>query len=77
MLNSKGNIGSIVYFDKNGKRTKRIDLDHSHRKMKPHTQHGYLGGGRDGKKGESRLTPDEKRMVERVLSIWDNHRREN
>lgn len=77
LLNSKGDIGSIVYFDNNGKRTKRIDLDHSHRKMKPHTQHGYLGGGRDGKKGASRSTPDEKRMVERVRSIWDNYKREN
>lgn len=77
LLNSKGNIGSIVYFDNKGKRTKRIDLDHSHKKMKPHTQHGYIGGGHDGKKGASKLTPEEKRMVERVQSVWDNYKRDN
>lgn len=77
LLNSKGNVGSIVYFDNKGKRTKRIDLDHSHKKMKPHTQHGYLGGNHDGKKGASKLTLEEKRMVERVQGIWDNYKRDN
>lgn len=71
LVNSKGNLGSIVYFGNDGKRVKRIDLDHSHKKMKPHTQHGYLNEGYDGKKGASRLTPEEKRMVERVSKLWE------
>lgn len=50
ILNSKGNLGSIVYFDNENKRSKRIDLDHIHKKMIPHTQHGYMTGGNDGKK---------------------------
>lgn len=50
VLNSKGNLGSIVYFDNENKRSKRIDLDHIHKKMIPHTQHGYMTGGNDGKK---------------------------
>ena len=77
LVNSKGNLGSIVYFDNNGKRAKRIDLDHSHKKMKPHTQHGYLSSENDGKKGASRLTPEEKRMVERVTKLWENRSGKN
>jgi hypothetical protein len=42
LINSKGNLGSILYFDNENKRTKRIDLDHSHNGIQPHTQHGYL-----------------------------------
>ena len=77
LVNSKGNLGTIVYFDNDGKRTKRIDLDHSHKKMMPHTQHGYLNEGYDGKKGASRLTPEEKLMVERVSKLWDNRNGKN
>ena len=77
LLNSKGNLGSIVYFDNDGKRSKRIDLDHSHKKMKPHTQHGYLNEGYDGKKGASRLTPQEKAMVDRVVKIWEDSKGKN
>lgn len=68
--------GQFLYFDNENRRSKRIDLDHSHRKMRPHTQHGYLVNT-DGKKGASKLTPMEKAMVERVLSMWDNHKGEN
>lgn len=71
LVNSKGNLGSIVYFGNDGRRVKRIDLDHSHRKMKPHTQHGYLNEGYDGRKGASKVTSEEKRMVERVKKLWE------
>lgn len=77
VLNSKGEVGTIVYFDNEGKRTKRIDLDHKHAKMQPHTQHGYMNEGPDGKSGASRLTPEEKAMVERVTRLWDNKRGKN
>lgn len=75
ILNSKGNLGSIVYFDDENKRSKRIDLDHIHKKMIPHTQHGYMTGGNDGKKGASSLTPNEKKMVERIRRLWENKKR--
>lgn len=71
ILNSKGDVGTIAYFDNDGKRSKRIDLDHIHKKLKPHVQHGYFGEGPDGKLGASRLTREEKRMVDRVLRLWD------
>jgi hypothetical protein len=72
VLNSKGNLGHIVYFDNENKRTKRIDIDHTHKGLKPHTQHGYLESTEKSKIGASRLTVEEKKMVERVTRIWEN-----
>ena len=63
------------HFDNENKRSKRIDLDHTHKKMIPHTQHGYMTGGNDGKKGVSSLTPNEKKMVERIRRLWENKKR--
>lgn len=63
----------ITYFDKDNKRYKTIGLDHEHNKMRPHTHHGYLHNENDGPKGASNLTPEEKKMVERVNKIWYNH----
>ncbi len=64
---------SIMYFDKNNKRVKSIDLDHEHKKMKPHTHHGYIHFENDGPKGAANLTTEEKKMVERVRKLWYNH----
>lgn len=63
----------ITYFDKENKRVKQIDLDHTHKGMKPHTHHGYNHNEKDGPKGASELLPKEKKMVERVNRIWYNH----
>ena len=66
LVGAKG-LKSIIYFDKNNKRSKRVDLDHSHAGMKPHTQRGYYGNnGSNGKAGATSLTPKEKKMVARV-----------
>lgn len=70
-----GELKSIVYFDADGKRAKQIDLDHVHKGVAPHTHHGYFHNERDSKKGASLLTPDEKRMVERVRQIWEDKQR--
>lgn len=64
---------SIMYFDSANKRVKSIDLDHPHKKMKPHTHHGYRHSENDGPKGASNLTTEEKKMVERVCELWYNH----
>ena len=65
---------NIAYFDNDLKRAKRIDLDHSHSKLKPHVQHGYYGEDtKNGKRGAAKLTPEEKKMVERVGKLWDNY----
>nr|DAS85549.1 MAG TPA: hypothetical protein [Caudoviricetes sp.] len=63
----------ITYYDTENKRTKQIDMDHSHVKMIPHTHHGYYHKENDGKKGATGLSVKEKAMVERVKRIWYNH----
>lgn len=63
-------ILQIIYFDKDNKRTKTIDMDHSHDKKIPHVHHGYIHAENDGPKGYSNLTPQEKKMVEKVEKLW-------
>ena len=76
LVGSKG-LKNITYFDKTLKKTKRIDLDHSHKGLKPHVQHGYYSNEIDikngVKKGATKLTPQETKMVARVKQLWDNH----
>lgn len=64
---------SVTYFDTENKRTKVIDLSHPHKGQQPHAHHGYLHNEKDGPKGAANLTPEEKRMVERVREMWYNH----
>lgn len=63
----------ITYYDESNRRVKQIDLDHSHKGIKPHTHHGYIHNEYDGEKGAAGLLPKEKMMVERVQKIWYNH----
>lgn len=67
------NLREIVYFDNANKRTKQIDLAHFHDGQKPHTHHGYNHFENDSPKHYAKLTTSEKKMVERVRKIWDNH----
>lgn len=69
-----GELVSIVYFDNAGKRTKQIDLGHPHRPDFPgsHVHHGYFHNEWDSRKGASALTDDERKMVERVRTAWEN-----
>ena len=62
-VNDKDEISSISYYDNSNKRTKQIDLTHDHQNMKPHTHHGYYHSERDGKKGSTNLTAEERKMV--------------
>lgn len=68
-------VKSIVYFDDGNRRSKQIDIDHEHGGSSPHTHHGYYHNERDSPRGASRLTPEERRMVDRVVSIWENRMR--
>ena len=63
----------VTYFDRDKKRTKQIDLKHSHEGMNPHTHHGYEHNERDSLKGAARLTLKEREMVDRVKRIWYNY----
>lgn len=69
-VNNKDIPYAITYYDVEGKRVKTIDLTHYHANIKPHTHHGYEHNEYDSKKGASRLTPEEQRMVDRVLRKW-------
>lgn len=60
----------VTYYDNNNKRVKQIDLGHSHRGMKPHTHHGYEHNERDGAKGATNLTSQEKKMIANVRKQW-------
>ena len=71
-LTKEGNLKSIYYFDKNLEKTKNIDLTHTHNGKKPHVHHGYEHAEKDANGGTG-LTPKEKKMVDRVQKIWDDH----
>ena len=78
LVNKKKNgLKSIIYFDNDLKRSKRVDLDHFHEGLKPHTEHGYFNNEIDKKNGVKReatkLTLKEKKMVERVTTLWNNY----
>lgn len=73
-INNKNEIASIVYFDKNNKRNKQIDLTHKHNGNIPHTHHGYKHNEYDSKKGASKLSTEERKMIERVEKIWYNYK---
>ena len=68
-------VKSIIYFDNDGRRSKQIDIDHSHGGESPHTHHGYYHNEGDSGKGASRLTPEELAMVDRVIETWENRKR--
>lgn len=74
-VNNKNEISSISYYDNSNKRTKQIDLNHEHQGMQPHVHHGYFHNEYDTLKGASRLTTEEKSMVERVRKLWLNERK--
>ena len=70
----RGEVKSIVYFDSRNMRSKQIDLSHRHSGFMPHVHHGYLHNELDSGKGAARLTPAEKRMVDRVTGVWAKYK---
>ncbi len=73
-VNEQDKLKSITYYDKNNKRLKQIDLDRPHRKVLPHTHHGYEHNENDSEKGYANPTAEEKKMVDRVNKIWYNRK---
>lgn len=66
-------VTSIIYFDKNNKRAKEIDLTPpEHNGLLPPYAQGLLSPGVRQGRDELNLTPKEAKMVERVLRTWDN-----
>ena len=60
----------VIYFDKQKRRNKVIDLNHPHGGEQPHVHHGYTHNENDPPKGATRLTAKEKRMIARVRNLW-------
>ena len=73
-VTKEGNPKSIYYFDKDLKKVKNIDLTHTHNGKKPHVHHGYEHSEKD-KHGGTGLLTKEKKMVDRVRKLWDDHKR--
>lgn len=73
-VNNKDEILAITYYDNDGKRNKQIDLQKAHKGLKPHTHHGYEHNENDSKKGASKLTTEEIKMVDRITKIWYNNK---
>ena len=76
-ISDKGKIYGTEYstfYDNNGKRTKQIDLQKAHKGIKPHTHHGYEHNENDSEKGASKLSTEERKMVDRINKIWYNNR---
>ncbi|MGN0056464.1 MAG: hypothetical protein ACI360_08525 [Atopobiaceae bacterium] len=67
----RNRVKSIVYFDKENKRSKQIDLDDHHGKN-PHVHRGYNHNEYSPNNQPTGLLPKEKQMVESVLATWDN-----
>lgn len=68
LVNNRNQLKSIVYFDKNNKKVKSIDLDHKHDKKMPHTHYGYT----HGEKGTTRTTDVENSLIDKIKKIWYN-----
>ncbi len=73
-LSEDNNPKYVTYYDNGNKRIKQIDIDRPHKGVSPHTHHGYEHNENDSPKGFSNLTPEEKKMVDRVKEIWYNRR---
>lgn len=72
-VNAENEVKFISYYDLQNKRTKTIDLGKPHDGVSPHVHHGYNHSENDSPKGYANLTERERRMVDRVLTLWYNY----
>ena len=68
-VNNDNELSFISYYDREGKRSKTIDLLHAHDGNSPHSHTGYEHNG----KAED-LTDDEKKLLARVRKAWYDSR---
>lgn len=61
-------LKAIVYFDNKNNRSKQIDMDHAHLGISPYAHDGYFHS-----KFHKNLTKEERAMVDRVVSEWENY----
>ena len=75
-VNNKNELTAITYYNNDGKRTKQIDLNKTHNGIIPHTHHGYEHNENDSKKGATKLSTEERKMVDRINKIWYTNKSE-
>ena len=73
LIDQHNNLKSIIYTDKNGLRTKQIDIDGRHG-GDAHVHRGYFHNENSPNKKPTGLLSEERKMVERLRRIWDNHK---
>ena len=67
---TKGTVlKSLVFYDKDGKRNKQIDLDHEHFGKRPHIHPGYDTLHQESDK-DIELSNIDKRYIQKVEKIW-------
>lgn len=63
----------ISYHDKTNGRKTTIDLIVPHNGEIPHAHNGYFHNENDSKKGYSKLTTKQRKMVDRINELWLNY----
>ena len=74
-INELGKVLAITYYDKDNKRYKQIDVYGKAHMINgkpelPHTHKGYF----HNEHGDAVVSPKEKKMIDRILEIWDNRK---
>ena len=64
-VNNKGELKSIVFYDKQGKRRRQIDLDHNHGRGSPHVHIGY-----EHSATTVPLTKSDRAYFNKITKIW-------
>ena len=70
-----GEVKSVMYFDADLKKSRQIDLDHTHKGKSPHIHRGYEHQEYDSGERRLDLSEREQKMVDRVLKTWENRDR--
>ena len=71
-IDAHDNAKYVSYYDNENKRSKTIDLGHKHNGLDPHVHHGYEHNENDGPSGAARLTQQEKKLLDKILHVWQN-----
>lgn len=76
IIDGENKIGSLSFYDDNGKRKIQIDIDkHEHfvDDISLGTRHAHIGYFHD-ENGSRVLTKEEEVLVQRALKIWEEHK---
>jgi hypothetical protein len=70
-VNYGGDLKSIIFYDKDGKRERQIDLDHQHRGQVPHVHVGYA---ENHTSTLIPLTKSDNEYIAKVTKIWEDEK---